>query len=145
VYKTIHPVTTPPPVPVPGQPRSDDRQTDRQTRTLEEHRLHPDTTTQNPLDIRHTSLFLISTSPSRIAYSDLPAMTADSDLAATAPAERVTSTTSVASDYGYPHGHLGHLSEHEETAFHEFKALVKEKGLWKQDAKSVSFEDVTLL
>ena len=46
-----------------------------------------------------------------------------------APAARVKSSASTLNDYGYPHGHLGHLSAHEEEQFHIFKATLEERGL----------------
>jgi len=31
---------------------------------------------------------------------------------------------------GYPHGHLGHLEDHEAKAFEDFKKLLQEKGAY---------------
>ncbi|KAI5464941.1 CRAL-TRIO domain-containing protein [Mariannaea sp. PMI_226] len=73
-------------------------------------------------------------------------MTADHDahLATAAPASRVRSTASSMTDRGYPHGHLGHLTEHEEEAFHQFKQVLDERGVWKQGPPA-SHDDQTLL
>ena len=53
-----------------------------------------------------------------------------SDGAATIPATPVKSATS-ASDIGYPNGHLGHLSPHQEEAFQQFKQVLTERELYK--------------
>lgn len=55
---------------------------------------------------------------------------------------RVPSTGAV--EHGYPSGHLGHLTEHEEQAFVEFKTLLEEKGLYKP-GNPPSHDDPTLL
>lgn len=47
-------------------------------------------------------------------------------------------------EIGYPHGHLGHLSESEETALRNFKAFVEEKGLYRPGPPP-SHEDHVLL
>jgi hypothetical protein len=60
---------------------------------------------------------------------------------AAAPVHKVKSTASTASEYGYPHGHLGHLSNHEEEQFRAFKALIQEKGLYRPE----SHQDQVLL
>ena len=44
------------------------------------------------------------------------------------PAHRVQSAVV---EYGYPQGHLGHLSPEEEAAFKNFKVLCAEKGYYK--------------
>ena len=44
------------------------------------------------------------------------------------PAHRVQSAVV---EYGFPQGHLGHLSEEEEAAFKNFKILCAEKGYYK--------------
>lgn len=55
---------------------------------------------------------------------------------------RVPSTGAV--EHGYPSGHLGHLTEHEEQALVEFKTLLEEKGLYKPNDPN-SHDDPTLL
>ncbi|KAI1414780.1 CRAL/TRIO domain-containing protein [Hypoxylon sp. FL1857] len=55
---------------------------------------------------------------------------------------RVPSTGAV--EHGYPSGHLGHLTEHEEQALVEFKTLLEEKGLYKP-GNPPSHDDPTLL
>ncbi|OTA64807.1 CRAL/TRIO domain-containing protein [Hypoxylon sp. EC38] len=55
---------------------------------------------------------------------------------------RVPSTGAV--EHGYPSGHLGHLTEHEEQALVEFKTLLEEKGLYKP-GNPASHDDPTLL
>ena len=55
---------------------------------------------------------------------------------------RVPSSGAV--EHGYPQGHLGHLTEHEEQAFVEFKTLLEEKGLYKP-GNPPSHDDPTLL
>ncbi|QPC78324.1 hypothetical protein HYE68_009076 [Fusarium pseudograminearum] len=46
-----------------------------------------------------------------------------------APAERITSTASTITDYAYPYGHLGHLTQKQEEAFVQFKKVLEERGL----------------
>ncbi|KAI9736392.1 MAG: hypothetical protein M1818_006125 [Claussenomyces sp. TS43310] len=61
------------------------------------------------------------------------------------PAHRVQSAMV---EYGYPQGHLGHLTPHEEQTLREFKALVIEKGLYKPAAATDEFgthDDALLL
>jgi hypothetical protein len=50
-------------------------------------------------------------------------------------------------EYGYPSGHLGHLTIPQEKAFLDFKKLVKEKGYFKEqeDGAPAYPDDVTLL
>ncbi|KAI4864770.1 CRAL/TRIO domain-containing protein [Hypoxylon rubiginosum] len=55
---------------------------------------------------------------------------------------RVPSSGAV--EHGYPSGHLGHLTEHEEQALVEFKTLLEEKGLY-QPGNLPSHDDPTLL
>ncbi|KAI1761221.1 CRAL/TRIO domain-containing protein [Hypoxylon sp. FL1150] len=55
---------------------------------------------------------------------------------------RVPSSGAV--EHGYPSGHLGHLTEHEEQALVEFKTLLEEKGLY-QTGNLPSHDDATLL
>lgn len=43
------------------------------------------------------------------------------------PAHRVCSAVEV---FGFPEGHLGHLSEEQEEALREFKEKTKEQGLY---------------
>ncbi|KAI0176463.1 CRAL/TRIO domain-containing protein [Hypoxylon sp. FL1284] len=47
-------------------------------------------------------------------------------------------------EHGYPSGHLGHLTEHEEQALVDFKTLLEEKGLFKP-GHPPSHDDPTLL
>ncbi|KAI2640708.1 CRAL/TRIO domain-containing protein [Hypomontagnella submonticulosa] len=55
---------------------------------------------------------------------------------------RVPSSGAV--EHGYPSGHLGHLTEHEEQALVDFKTLLEEKGLYKP-GHPPSHDDPTLL
>ncbi|KAJ8117771.1 hypothetical protein ONZ43_g4126 [Nemania bipapillata] len=55
---------------------------------------------------------------------------------------RVPSSGAV--EVGYPTGHLGHLTEHETQALADFKALIEEKGIYKQGPPP-SHDDPTLL
>ncbi|CAM1503275.1 Fc.00g080510.m01.CDS01 [Cosmosporella sp. VM-42] len=73
-------------------------------------------------------------------------MSADHHLHAetAAPAARVKSSASTLTDYGYPHGHLGHLSPYEEEQFHRFKTVLEERGLWKRGPPA-SHDDPLLL
>ncbi|CAK7214574.1 hypothetical protein SBRCBS47491_002190 [Sporothrix bragantina] len=50
-------------------------------------------------------------------------------------------------EYGYPHGHVGYLSESEATAFAEFKSFLAEKGAYTPatDSTPASHDDPTLL
>lgn len=65
-------------------------------------------------------------------------------MAESGPAHRVQSAVV---EYGYPRGHLGHLSQDEEAALKNFKALCTEKGLYKpaEGDKPASHDDATLL
>lgn len=61
------------------------------------------------------------------------------------PAHRVQSAVV---EYGYPQGHLGHLTAEEETAFLNFKTLCAEKGYYKPGASKdelPSHDDALLL
>lgn len=60
------------------------------------------------------------------------------------PAHRVQSAVV---EYGYPQGHLGHLSPDEEAAFTNFKKLCEDKGSYTPatEGKPASHEDHTLL
>ncbi|KAF7869957.1 hypothetical protein EAF04_004741 [Stromatinia cepivora] len=61
------------------------------------------------------------------------------------PAHRVQSAVV---EYGYPQGHLGHLTTEEEAALNNFKVLCTEKGLYKPGNgidEPASHEDATLL
>lgn len=75
-------------------------------------------------------------------------MTSEDVAPALAPPQvaRANSTTSVppASDFAYPRGHLGHLSEQEEAALADFKALCEERGYF-QPGPPASHDDATLL
>lgn len=76
-------------------------------------------------------------------------MTADLDPApsvtsgTSAPASRVKSSTSTTSVFGYPRGHWGHLSEHEDEALSKFKDVLEERGVWTREP--ASHDDQTLL
>lgn len=76
-------------------------------------------------------------------------MTADLAPAASAtsgtsvPATRVKSSASTESQFGYPRGHLGHLSGHEAEALDKFKNVLEERGAWKREP--ASHDDQTLL
>jgi hypothetical protein len=60
------------------------------------------------------------------------------------PAHRVQSA---AVEYGYPQGHLGHLSSDEEAAFKNFKIVCEEKGYYKpgKEDEPGTHDDATLL
>jgi hypothetical protein len=60
------------------------------------------------------------------------------------PAHRVQSAVV---EYGYPQGHLGHLSPDEEAAFKNFKIVCEEKGVYKPgtDDEPGTHDDATLL
>lgn len=61
------------------------------------------------------------------------------------PAQKVQSTVSTSGhEFGYPHGHLGHLNAEEEEAFQNFKAFLEEKGVYKP-GNPASHDDPTLL
>ncbi|EFY92086.1 phosphatidylinositol transporter, putative [Metarhizium acridum CQMa 102] len=59
------------------------------------------------------------------------------------PATRVKSSASTTSQFGYPRGHLGYLSEHEAEALDKFKNVLEERGAWKREP--ASHDDQTLL
>lgn len=54
------------------------------------------------------------------------------------------SQSRAALEYGYPCGHLGHLTADEETAFEKFKVHLQEQGLYKPGPPA-SHDDATLL
>ncbi|KUJ06861.1 CRAL/TRIO domain-containing protein, partial [Mollisia scopiformis] len=60
------------------------------------------------------------------------------------PAHRVQSAVV---EYGYPNGHLGHLTTEEEAAFKNFKLLCADKGEYRpaEGDKPASHDDATLL
>jgi len=61
------------------------------------------------------------------------------------PVHRVQSAVEV---YGYPQGHIGHLTADEQNAFNDFKALLIEKGLYKPQSDTDEYgthDDATLL
>jgi hypothetical protein len=61
------------------------------------------------------------------------------------PVHRVQSAVEV---YGYPQGHIGHLTADEQNAFNDFKALLTEKGLYKSPSGTDEYgthDDATLL
>ncbi|KAK2038720.1 CRAL/TRIO domain-containing protein [Colletotrichum somersetense] len=71
--------------------------------------------------------------------------TDDAAAAASNPAARVVSHASAAApNVGYPRGHLGHLTEHEEAQLAAFKKLLEDKGLYKPGPPA-SHDDPTLL
>ena len=59
------------------------------------------------------------------------------------PAHRVQSAVV---EYGYPQGHLGHLSADEEAAFKNFKLVLQEKALYTpgtdDDEDDITLSDV---
>ena len=66
-------------------------------------------------------------------------------MATSGPAHRVQSAVI---EYGYPQGHLGHLSPEEEAALRNFKVLCAEKGYYKPgngEDTDATHEDATLL
>ena len=58
------------------------------------------------------------------------------------PARKVTSIAG--HEFGYPHGHLGHLNVDEEDALRNFKLFLQEKGLY-TPGNPASHDDPTLL
>lgn len=61
------------------------------------------------------------------------------------PAHRVQSAVEV---YGYPRGHLGHLTPEEEEMLNNFKALCQENGYYSPgngDSEPPSHDDATML
>lgn len=60
------------------------------------------------------------------------------------PAHRVQSATI---EYGFPQGHLGHLTEAEEQAFAEFKQVCASKGVYTpgNGQQAASHDEATLL
>ena len=60
------------------------------------------------------------------------------------PAHRVQSAVV---EYGFPQGHLGHLTGEEEEAFRNFKALCEEKGYYSpgEEGDYGTHDDATLL
>ncbi|KAK4199175.1 putative SEC14 cytosolic factor [Triangularia verruculosa] len=62
------------------------------------------------------------------------------------PVEQVPSATGGGDEFGYPHGHLGHLTAEQENALQDFKAVLEERGLYKHaSGEDASHEDWTLL
>jgi len=68
-------------------------------------------------------------------------MSEDAASATAGPAERVQSA---GSEYGFPHGHIGHLNDQEQEVFQRFKLFLQEKGLY-QPGPPPSHDDPTLL
>lgn len=64
------------------------------------------------------------------------------DSGASEPIQRVS--TAEAADYGYPHGHLGHLDAAQAEKLEEFRKLVAAEGLYKAGPPP-SHEDEALL
>ncbi len=58
------------------------------------------------------------------------------------PAERILSVGG--HDFGYPHGHLGNLTEDETKRLEQFKEYLEAKGLYKPGPEA-SHDDQTLL
>lgn len=65
-----------------------------------------------------------------------------SSITTAGPATKVPSATT---EYGYPHGHLGHLTPEEETAFANFKTQLAEQGLYRPGPPAPSHDDTVLL
>jgi hypothetical protein len=66
-------------------------------------------------------------------------------MASAGPAHRVQSAQEV---YGFPQGHLGHLTLEEEAALENFKTFSMEKGLYKPQNETDEYgthDDATLL
>lgn len=77
-------------------------------------------------------------------------------MATSGPAHRVTSAVEM---FGYPQGHLGHLTPEQETSFEQFKEYCREQGLYRPAvlpsagagtgaglvAQNASHDDATLL
>ena len=53
------------------------------------------------------------------------------DSGASGPPLQKVDTSASFSDYGYPHGHLGHLDEAQAEALEEFRKLAEAEGLYK--------------
>jgi len=68
-------------------------------------------------------------------------MSESADTATAGPAKQVQSA---GVEHGYPHGHLNHLNEQEETALKNFKLFLAEKQLYKPGPPP-SHDDQTLL
>ncbi|KAK3939020.1 CRAL-TRIO domain-containing protein [Diplogelasinospora grovesii] len=65
--------------------------------------------------------------------------------ASTPTAQKTKSVASVAGhEFGYPHGHLGHLSNEEEETLRSFKVFLEEHGIYKS-GPTPSHDDQTLL
>lgn len=65
-------------------------------------------------------------------------------------AQRIRTTESgiiATGEYGYPVGHLGHLTEQQEEALESFKGMLASKGLYTPatEGTRVSHEDCLLL
>jgi hypothetical protein len=61
------------------------------------------------------------------------------------PVHRVQSAVEV---YGYPQGHIGHLTADEQNSFNDFKALLIEKSLFKPQMNTDEYgthDNATLL
>ena len=66
-------------------------------------------------------------------------------MATAGPVHRVQSAVEV---YGYPRGHIGHMTADEQNALNDFKALLTEKGLYKPREHAYEYgthDDATLL
>lgn len=65
-------------------------------------------------------------------------------------AQRVRTGQSISAktgEFGYPQGHLGHLTDEQQTALVQFKELIQENKLWTpaEAGELASHDDVTLL
>lgn len=69
----------------------------------------------------------------------------DRATAAAATAGPTTHIQSARVEYGYPHGHAGHLTAEEEATLQNFKVFLQEKGLYKPGPPAPSHDDPTLL
>ncbi|KAG5976508.1 hypothetical protein E4U58_003340 [Claviceps cyperi] len=76
--------------------------------------------------------------------ADIPHAPSGDHSGTSGPATRVKSSASAASQFAYPLGHLGHLSEGEEVALDKLKGLLEEGGLWTRGPPA-SHDDQTLL
>lgn len=76
--------------------------------------------------------------------ADIPHAPSADHSGTSGPATRVKSSASAVSQFAYPLGHLGHLSEREEVALDKLKGLLEEGGLWTRGPPA-SHDDQTLL
>ncbi|KAG5976070.1 hypothetical protein E4U56_002412 [Claviceps arundinis] len=76
--------------------------------------------------------------------ADIPHAPSADHSGTSGPTTRVKSSASAVSQFAYPLGHLGHLSEREEVALDKLKGLLEEGGLWTRGPPA-SHDDQTLL